>query len=230
MKGLILKDLYCTRFLAICMLLLMLLPNLMLVLVGGGMLVSAEENSSVPLDVSGFMVYGLMNFVNIAVCSSVALSVASIDRNCGWDRFQRATPVTAGQIVLSRIISTYIIVGAFTLYSIALNLMSGLIFNMNIELLIAIPLAIGFFEVAVISPVYPLSLKLGIKLANYIHLGMMMLGMALIIGVATLALSSSVPFLMMRLVAYAGLPLIAAASGFASYKAGKKLLPLIEEK
>lgn len=228
MKGLILKDLYCTKFLAICMLLLMLLPNLLLMLAGGGMFVSEEVND-IMMDVSGVMMHGLMNFVNIAVCSSVALSVAPIDRNCGWDRLQRATPVTAGQIVLSRLISTYIIVGGFTVYSIALNLLSGSLFGMNTELLIAIPLSIGFFEVTVISPVYPLSLKLGIKIANYIHLGMMMLGMALIIGIATLALSSSVPFLMMRLVAYAGLPLLAAASGFASYKAGKKLLPNIEE-
>lgn len=229
MKGLILKDLYCTRFLAICMLLLMLLPNLLLTLAGGGMFVFEEGTNNTMLDISSVMMYGLMNFVNIAVCSSVALSVASIDQNCGWDRFQRATPVTAGQIVLSRLISTCIIVGGFTLYAIALNLLSGSLFGMNTELLIAIPLSIGFFEVAVISPVYPLSLKLGIKIANYIHLGMMMLGMALIIGIATLALSSSVPFLMMRLFAYAGLPLLAAASGFASYKAGKKLLPNIEE-
>ncbi|MBQ9947314.1 MAG: ABC-2 transporter permease [Oscillospiraceae bacterium] len=228
MKGLILKDLYCTRFLAICMLLLMLLPNLLLMLAGGGMFVSEEVNG-IMMDISGVMMHGLMNFVNIAVCSSVALSVASIDQNCGWDRFQRATPVTAGQIVLSRLISTCIIVGGFTLYAIALNLLSGSLFGLNTELLIAIPLSIGFFEVAVISPVYPLSLKLGIKIANYIHLGMMMLGMALIIGIATLALTSSVPFLMMRLFAYAGLPLLAAASGFASYKAGKKLLPNIEE-
>ncbi len=218
MKGLILKDLYSIRFVLICSALMMLLPStLMLILTN-----SDDPDVNIFASDMGFIAYGILNYVTISVFSSLALSTMSSDVACGWDKYQRTMPVSAKEIILGKQISGYIVIAILTAFSLLFN-MSGLFFGVSIELLIMIPVCMGIYQTIILTPAFPLSLKINIKTANYIYLGVMMLGASLMCLVTTAAMTSAVPQVALRFTLYAGLPIASVVVGIICCKSGEKL-------
>ncbi|MDE6728810.1 MAG: hypothetical protein K2J80_12880, partial [Oscillospiraceae bacterium] len=71
MKGLVLKDIYSVKFQILGLLAIMLLPNIMLMLSGGNM---GGEESGVLGDFLSVLVYGMMNYISVTLCSSFLLN------------------------------------------------------------------------------------------------------------------------------------------------------------
>lgn len=216
MKGLILKDLYNIRFTLVGAVLLTIFPNLIMMLAGGGMSVSDDPMTR---DM-GFLVYGLVNYVSIALFSSLSLSTFSRDKSCGWDRYQRTMPVTSGQIMLGKMLTSCIVIGIITAVSLVLNMMG--LFGISAELLVAMPICFGILMAICIMPVLPLTLKLGERLASYIYLAMLAAEAGLMVLIFLGAMTSSLPAVAIRIAAYAVLPAAAAAVAVVCYRAGKK--------
>lgn len=214
MKGLILKDLYSVRFSLICSALLMLIPGGFMMLLGGGFFTGGE---SALIRDSAAIAFGMGNFSMICMLSPLALSTLTSDKTSRWSLIQRAMPVNGKQIALSKLILCYIVIGILTVFALLVNCFA-LIYGYSAEVLVMMPICIALIEVMIISPVIPLSFKLGIKIANYIHLAMifLVLGVLSLVFLASMLLPNAAVFI--RIFAYGILPVAAAAVAYASYK------------
>lgn len=220
MKGLILKDLYTVRFQIIAGLLLMLLPNGIMFLSGGGM--GTEQNEVT--DIMSVLVFGLMNFTNICLFSSFVLNTLSEDVNSGWAKLQRTFPVSGSEIVGAKLSASGVIVGLLTVMSLVFNLAAALIFGLDKELMLMIPLCIGFYQMIVLAPLFPLAMRIGVKCTEAIYIMTEVLVLGFVVFLLVKGLDSDVDGVLMRIMFYCGLPLLAAGSGVLSFACGKKAI------
>ncbi len=220
MKGLILKDLYTVRFQIIAGLLLMLLPNGIMFLSGGGM--GTEQNEVT--DIMSVLVFGLMNFTNICLFSSFVLNTLSEDVNSGWAKLQRTFPVSGSEIVGAKLAASGVIVGLLTVMSLVFNLAAALVFGLDMELMLMIPLCIGFYQMIVLAPLFPLAMRIGVKCTEAIYIMTEVLVLGIVVFLLVKGLDSDVDSVLMRIMFYCGLPLLAAGSGVLSFACGKKAI------
>ncbi len=220
MKGLILKDLYTVRFQIIAGLLLMLFPNGIMFLSGGGM--GTEQNEVT--DIMSVLVFGLMNFTNICLFSSFVLNTLSEDVNSGWAKLQRTFPVSGSEIVGAKLAASGVIVGLLTVMSLVFNLAAALVFGLDMELMLMIPLCIGFYQMLVLAPLFPLAMRIGVKCTETIYIMAEVLVLGIVVFLLVKGLDSDVDGVLMRIMFYCGLPLLAAGSGVLSFACGKKAI------
>ncbi len=218
MKGLILKDLYGMRFMLVMAMLITLIPYTILMLMGGGMSVDGSDT----LKVISVFPYGLINYCCITVFSGIILNTISADRGCGFDKIQRTMPVSAGQIIRGKFIAFGIMLAILTAVSLLFNLM-GIFFQINAEVMITMPVCIALLQVCCMSPIIPLSIKIGEGLANVIGILSALLSGGIIVVVALLSVLADNSLLFIRLAAYAGLPILAFISAFFSIRWGERL-------
>ncbi len=217
LKGLILKDLYSIRFNLIMAFLITLLPNLVLILMGGGMFVGSSELSLISL-----IPYGMLNFIQIAVFSSFVLNTLDYDSQCGWTKLSRCMPVSGKTLIGAKLASTYITIGMLVLVSLFFNVMGIIVFGMNTEVMLTMPICIGFLQVITLSPTFVLSSRIGIKYASMIYytllaeigFGAFSILMAGMVGDITAAV--------LRIIFYIALPILAVATAIITYNVGKK--------
>lgn len=222
MKGLVLKDLYTVRFQIIGGLLIMLLPNLLFILAGGGM---ANDPGNEPAELLSVLIFGLLNYMNICLFSSFILNTLKDDINSGWAKIQRTFPVSGSVIILSKLAASGLVVGLLTLLSIVYNLLSAVLFSLNMELMLTMPLCIGFYQMIVLAPLFPLAMRVGVKFTEFLYIITEILVLAVVIVVMTNILNSGGSYItLLRIVFYCGLPLLAAISCVLSYKSGKKAI------
>lgn len=221
MKGLILKDLYTVRFQIIAGLLLMLLPNGILFLSGGGM-GTAEMGEAT--DIVSVLVFGLMNFTNICLFSSFVLNTLSEDVNSGWAKLQRTFPLSGSEIVGAKLAASGVIVGLLTVMSLVFNLAAALIFGLDKELMLMIPLCIGFYQMIVLAPLFPLAMRIGVKCTEAIYIITEVLVLGIMVFLLVKIMDSNVDSVLMRIMFYCGLPLLAAGSGVLSFACGKRAI------
>ncbi len=220
MKGLILKDLYTVRFQIIAGLLLMLLPNGIMFLSGGGM--GTEQNEVT--DIMSVLVFGLMNFTNICLFSSFVLNTLSEDVNSGWAKLQRTFPVSGSEIVGAKLAASGVIVGLLTVMSLVFNLAAALVFGLDMELMLMVPLCIGFYQMIVLAPLFPLAMRIGVKCTEAIYIMTEVLVLGFVVFLLVKGLDSDIDSVLMRIMFYCGLPLLAAGSGVLSFACGKKAI------
>ncbi len=221
MKGLILKDIYGCRFQIICGFAIMLYPMILMSLAGGGMAVAEGENGFVQ-SIVGVVVYGMVNYMSIVICSSFYLNTLSYDEKSGWTKMQRAMPLTGGQIIGGKFLGVAAIVGTLTLISLAFNLLSAAVYGMPFEPMIAMPLCIGFLETMTLLPTIVLGYRFGAKSVTWVYFIVIGIIAAGTIALITAFLVGDVTAAAMRIVSYGGIPALFAVVFIVCCVTGKK--------
>lgn len=211
MKGLILKDIYGCRFQIIGGLAIMLLPMLMIALSGGAMAISDEESDSQLAGSIGVILYGMLNYMSIVICSSFYLNTLSYDEASGWTKIQRAMPLTGGQIIGGKFLGVGTVVGALTVISVASNAVSAPVFEMPMEPMITMPLCIGLAEIVTMLPTIVLGYKLGSKAVSWVYFAFLIPIAAGMVALTTAFFTCNISANTLRVIAYAGIPALAAA-------------------
>ncbi len=216
LKGLILKDIYSIRAQIIAAMLIMLVPNSLMWLAGGGMSADAQFGASV-------ITYGLMNYISITVFTSFSLNTLSYDINSGWVKMERTCPVSGGGIIMAKLLVMLIVIGIVTAVSLLFNLLAIPLFEIEPEFMITIPLCCACLQITALSPSFPLAMKIGARYAEAIYLGFEIILAGGICLFALAAFGGNMSETLTRVLVYAGLPVLAAAAFALSYKFGKKL-------
>lgn len=225
MKSLILKDLYGIRFQLIASALLFLLPHMLCFFVGVGLTV--DENAANA--VGAVALYGVMNYITITVFSSLFLNTIADDIQSGWARFQRTLPLTVGQLIGGKLLASLVLIAVMAAVSILLNLVVVLAGNPYVEALIALPIIFGCLQVIALMPVFPLSIKIGVKTANLLYVVFLIITATAAVVVAFMVGANDLPPVLVRVILYVILPLLAAGVTVDSYSLGKKALENSEE-
>ena len=162
----------------------------------------------------------MLNYCTIVLFSSFHINTLESDEKSGWAKLQRTMPLSGNTIVGSKLIGTAIVVGIFTLYCIIVNVVTSLGNDASMETAVMIPICVGLFQFAILSPVFPLSLKFGSKYANTIYLTIEII-MAIVLIAGTFIYIDEV---MNNSLLYIVCPVVAAVSAFLSALSGKKLI------
>ncbi|MCM1164542.1 MAG: ABC-2 transporter permease [Lachnospiraceae bacterium] len=219
MKGLVLKDIFGVRFQMLGALALMLLPSLMLMLMGGGMAV--EEGETVPIEIS-LLIYGVVNYISITLCSSFLVNTLEYDERSGWSKMQRTMPITGGKIIGAKFAAMGLVLAALTVLSLIFNAVSALLFDIPLEPMLALPLAMCMVQATALSPTFSLGYRFGAKATTAAYIGIMVALAALMIWLIFLIFSGDINAAALRVICYAGLPVLTAAVVAASWVTGKK--------
>lgn len=228
MKGLILKDLYTVRFQIIAGLLIMTYPNLsiyFLYFLGGGMDIGERNEMK---DAISILLFGLINLMNICLFSSFVLNTLSVDVKSGWAKLQRTFPLSGSEIVGAKLIASGVVVGLLTVMSLVLNLATALIFRVNVELMLTMPLCIGFYQMMVLAPLFPLAMRIGVKCTEFIYIITEILMLGIVAFLMIKLLGTSLEAVLLRIIFYGGIPLLSAASCTLSFCSGKKAIEKAE--
>lgn len=223
MKGLILKDIYSVRFQILLALGIMLLPNVASVFLDflGG---SAIESDAQIIMVLFF--YGTLDYICISLFSSFVLNTIGDDLNSGWSRIVRTFPVRGSEIIRAKITATGIIVGILTAVSLVFNVLRGIMQGVPMEPVITMPICMGLLQIALLSPIFPLAIRLGTKTTNVLYIIMLLLMTA---GSAVLIKASlSAGIAILRVVFYFGSPIVAVGSVVLSSRFGNRAMNRIE--
>ncbi len=221
MKGLILKDIYGCRFQIIGGFAIMLYPMILMSLAGGGMAVAEGENGFVQ-SIVGVVVYGMINYMSIVICSSFYLNTLSYDEKSGWTKMQRAMPLTGGQIIGGKFLGVAAVVGTLTVISLAFNLLNAAVYGMPFEPMIAMPLCIGLLETMTLLPVIVLGYRFGAKSVTWVYFIVMGIIAAGTIALITAFLVGDITAAAMRIVSYGGIPALFAVVFIVCCVTGKK--------
>lgn len=219
MKGLVLKDLYGVRFQIFGAMAIMLLPMLMFMLAGGGMAVDEETNDPAKISV---LMCGMLNYISITLCSSFLVNTLGFDERSGWTKMQRAMPITGGRIIGAKFIGMGLVLAMLTVLSIAVNVTGALLFKIPLEPMITMPLCMCMVQTIALSPTFALGYKFGAKSTTAAYIGFMVLLAAAIIAVVFMFFMGDIGAAALRIIAYAGLPVLTAAAVAASWVTGKK--------
>lgn len=221
MKGLILKDLYTVRFQMIAGLFLILLPNCLTFLAGNDFVNGSVDNFSRLMLI---VLYGFLNFSNICLFSSFILNTLGTDVSSGWINIQRTFPVSGNVVIGAKLAASGIIVAVLTLMSLAFNIAAAFLFELNMELMISIPLCIGVYQMIVLAPLFPIAMKIGARYTSVLYIVTEGVVLILMIWLLATIVNNGADLVLLRSLFYGGLPCLAAASGLLSYLSGKKAI------
>ena len=224
MKGLIFKDIFEIRIQIIVGAIIALYPNAML-MIGFSNLMSETVSVMGEAELINSMFMLFLNFATIVPFTSLLLNTLTNDVSSGWAKICRTMPVSSEQVVLSKIISTAILVGGFTLIAIIINIIT--IFrteNVIPEVLIAAPFCIGLIQMINLTPVFPISLKLGVKSANSIYLALMIILVIFTVIFLFGVFSNDISMTFARILLYGIIPVTASLVIFISYKCSRNLI------
>ena len=169
MKGLVLKDLFGVRFQVLGALALMLFPSLMLILMGGGM----STNERADLTEISVLLYGIVNYVSITLCSSFFVNTLGYDERSGWSKIQRTMPLSGGKIIGAKFLSMGLVLAALTSLSLIINVINALLFKIPLEPMITMPLCMCMVQAIALSPTFTLGYRFGAKTTSAAYIGFM---------------------------------------------------------
>lgn len=222
MKGLILKDVYGCRFQIIGGFAIMLLPMLMTMLMGGGIVV-VDNQAPDPMQLMiGIILYGTVNYMSIVVSSSFYINTLSYDEKSGWTKMQRSMPLTGGQIIGAKFLGVAAVVGAMTLISLGFNLFNVIVYQLPVEPLAAMPLCIGLAEFITLLPAMVLGYRFGAKSVTWVYFAVMAVIAAVIIVLTAMFFVGDITAVQMRIAAYGVLPVLAVIVTVICFFTGKK--------
>ncbi len=222
MKGLILKDIYGCRFQIIGGFAIMLFPMILMSLAGGGIAIAGGEESDSVKSIVGIVVYWMINYMSIVICSSFYLNTLKSDEVSGWTKMQRAMPLTGGQIIGGKFLGVGAVVGTLTVISLAFNLFNAVTFEMPFEPMIAMPLCLGLLETMTLLPTIVLGYRFGAKSVTWAYLIVMIIISAGAITLIVAFLVGDITADVFRIIAYGGIPALFAVVFTVCYVTGKK--------
>lgn len=219
MKGLVLKDIYSVKFQMLGGIAIMLLPNIMLMISGGDM---SGDEADVLNDFLSVMIYGIMNYISVTICSSFLLNTLEFDEKSGWAKMQRAMPVTGEQIIGGKFIAMAIVLGILTVLSLICNITGVIFFKQPAEPLIAMPFIAALLQTITLSLCFMAGYHFGSKITTLMYILTEIVVVAglsfLIIGMVNESISGTA----LRIIAYAAIPVLTAAVTVFSFISGKK--------
>lgn len=218
LKGLILKDIYTVRFQLIVSMLLMLIPDLVVSLAADSFGGSGDIGQIMTI-----FLFGAANLICICLFSSFILNTLNDDVNSGWCKIVRTMPVSSGQAVGAKFASSAVVVGITTAVSLIFNIVGIIVQGLPAEPLIMLPVCLAVFQMAVLSPVFPLAMKLGTRSTSLIYVFTLVILLSGAVTALYLALISGNSLVLLRVIFYGGLPVLAAVSVILSYRAGIRL-------
>ncbi len=218
MKGLVLKDLFGVRFQVLGALALMLFPSLMLILMGGGM----STNERADLTEISVLLYGIVNYVSITLCSSFFVNTLGYDERSGWSKIQRTMPLSGGKIIGAKFLSMGLVLAALTSLSLIINVINALLFKIPLEPMITMPLCMCMVQAIALSPTFTLGYRFGAKTTSAAYIGFMVLLVAAMIAVVFMLFMGDIGITALRIISYAGLPALTAAVVAVSWVTGKR--------
>lgn len=219
MKGLILKDIYTVRFQLIVSLLIMLIPNLADSILAADSISDSGDIGLIPV----IFLFGAANFICISLFSSFILNTLNDDVNSGWCKIVRTMPVSSGQAVAAKFAASAVVVGITTAVSLIFNIVGIIVQGLPAEPLIMLPVCLAVLQTAVLSPVFPLAMKLGTRSTSLIYMFTLVILLSGAVTALYLALISGNSLVLLRVIFYGGLPVLAAVSVILSYRAGIRL-------
>ena len=218
MKGLVLKDLFGVRFQVLGALALMLFPSLMLILMGGGM----STNERADITEISLLLYGIVNYVSITLCSSFFVNTLGYDERSGWSKIQRTMPLSGGKIIGAKFLSMGLVLAALTSLSLIINVINALLFKIPLEPMITMPLGMCMVQAIALSPTFTLGYRFGAKTTSAAYIGFMVLLAAAMIAVVFMLFMGDIGITALRIISYAGLPALTAAVVAVSWVTGKR--------
>ena len=218
MKGLVLKDLFGVRFQVLGALALMLFPSLMLILMGGGM----STNERADITEISVLLYGIVNYVSITLCSSFFVNTLGYDERSGWSKIQRTMPLSGGKIIGAKFLSMGLVLAALTSLSLIINVINALLFKIPLEPMITMPLCMCMEQAIALSPTFTLGYRFGAKTTSAAYIGFMVLLAAAMIAVVFMLFMGDIGITALRIISYAGLPALTAAVVAVSWVTGKR--------
>lgn len=213
MKGLILKDIYNVRFQIIGGILIILSPNI---------LMWFSVNSESASGLFGALIYGMINYLMIATCSSFMLNTISDDYRTGWAKMQRTMPLSANRIVGAKMLAVALIVGFLTMISLIFNIAGAIVYNMELEPMITMPFVAAFLQMITLSVPVVLGYKSKAQLITPVYILMVLVISAAIIALLFGVVNSVVSVELLRVIGYAVIPVIASATVVICCKNGRK--------
>lgn len=219
MKGLVLKDIFGVRFQMLGAVAVMLFPSFMLMIAGGGMAMDKETN--VPAEIS-VLIYGIVNYISITLCSSFLVNTLGYDERSGWSKMQRTMPVSGGGIIGAKFVSMGLVLAALTAISLVINVINALLFGIPLEPMIAMPLCMCMVQAIALSPTFTLGYRFGAKSTSAAYIGFMVLLAAAMIAVVFMLFMGDIGTTALRIISYAVLPAVTAAVVAVSWITGKK--------
>lgn len=216
MKGLILKDIYSVRLQMVGGVALLLLPNLLMFIAG----------NNIPLDdfngLVGAIIYGVMNYITITLSSSFLLNTLELDEKSGWAKMQRTMPVTDGQIIMAKLLAMGEVLGILTGLSLFFNIFGTILFKVNAESLIALPIAMSLMQTIIMSVCFVFGYRFGSKITIIVYIGVELVVLAGAIMILVGFINKNISTAALRGIAYGGLPALTAAVIAVCHNAGKK--------
>lgn len=195
----------------------MLLPSLMLMLMGGGMAV----DESVPAEIS-VLIYGIVNYISITLCTSFTVNTLGYDERSGWIKTQRAMPVTGGQIIGAKFAAMGLVLVLFTLISLILNIIAALLFGIPLEPMLALPLCMCMVQAITLSPTIALGYRFGARATSAAYILLMIVTAVAMIFLTFAVFMGDIGAAALRIICYAGVPVLTAVVITISRLAGKK--------
>ncbi|MBD5129482.1 MAG: ABC-2 transporter permease [Ruminococcaceae bacterium] len=220
MKGLILKDLYGVKFQIIGAFLIMLLPIVIMIF--------GERNSLFGVGAGiALMPNGLLNYVVITTCSSFLLNTLDFDERSGWSKMQRGMPLSGGKIIGAKLCTMGLVLAALTLIFLAANVVGVFVHGLPIEPAVAMPICLCMVQTMALSPTFAFGYRFGSKATTAAYIGIEIVLAAAMICLLLMIFVGSIGAAL-RVIAYAGLPVLTAAVVAVSWITGKRAVMMID--
>ncbi|MBE6881300.1 MAG: hypothetical protein E7490_10785 [Ruminococcaceae bacterium] len=222
MKGLIYKDIAAIRSQLIGTLIIIAFVYFGFFVMGGGKVIFAGNPLSDAEKFTVTMALNVGTFVGIVCFSPLSINNILEDKQSGWIKYCRCSPLKRGSYSKAKIISTIIIISIYLIEAIIANLVTVVVCGCSIELAFAVPLVFATFTATLMLPTVPLIQRFG-RIIEFIYL-VLVLVFAIVLGLITNgAMESNGAETALRIISYGVVPVLAIVSGIVSLSISKKM-------
>ena len=222
MKGLIYKDIAAIRSQLIGTLIIIGFMYVMMLVAGAGEVIFTGNPLDEAEKFTVTMVTNICTFVGIVCFSPLSINNILEDKQTGWIKYCRCSPLKRGSYSKAKIISTIIIISIYLIEAIIANLASVIVCGCSIELAFAVPLVFATFTATLMLPTVPLIQRFG-RIIEFIYL-VLILVFAIVLGLITNgAMESDGSGTALRIISYGVVPVLAVVSGAISLSISKKM-------
>lgn len=198
---------------------LMLLPSVAIAITGGNI---GDNEPGAMTEFIAVVVYSMMNYMTITLFSGFIMNTVGDDERTGWAKVQRAMPVSAGQIMGGKLIAMALVVGILTGLTLIVNITGIIFYDLPAEPMLAIPFIVALMQVITLSLCLMLGYRISTKVMTPAFLITEVIIAAGVIVMIVQAVKGEISIAAVRVIAYAVIPLLAAAAFVVSYTIGRK--------
>ena len=222
MKGLIYKDIAAIRSQLIGTLIIIGFMYVMMLATGAGEIMFTGNPLDEAEKFTVTMVTNICTFVGIVCFSPLSINNILEDKQSGWIKYCRCSPLKRGSYSKAKIISTIIIISIYLIEGIIANLVIVAVCGCSVELAFAVPLVFAAFTAMLMLPTVPLIQRFG-RIIEFIYL-VLILVFAIVLGLITNgAMESDSSGTALRIISYGVVPVLAVVSGAVSLSISKKM-------